>query len=101
MRWIFFFLFLYVDEAFSQSLEHLIYRCDELHWECVNALEFKNCSETRIQEIGAHKRDLSCADFERFPSQRGCEQRVLFLTTHNFGTRFCLNDSVKEKELLF
>ena len=85
----------------AETRDHLIYRCDELHWECVEPLDYKTCKETRDQEVLVGVKNLSCAEFEKFPSARGCEQRVLYLTTHNFGTRFCMNDVFKEKELIF
>lgn len=94
-------LFLSVAELRAQALDHLIYRCDELHWECVSLTDYRICKEVRDSEILNEKKDLSCAEFEKFPSVRACEQRILFLTTHNFGSRFCLNDAAKAKELIF
>jgi hypothetical protein len=92
---------LFGENVFADDGDHLIYRCDEGHWECVNEAEFRNCRESRDKEIKEEKKDLSCAEFEHHPSLKGCEQRILFLTTHNFGTRFCLNDSFRKKSLSF
>lgn len=87
----------FVLQARAQKLDHLIYRCDELHWECVDAATFQSCRDQRIRDSKAGKRILSCAEFERLPSVRACDQRLLFLVTHNHGTRFCLGTGLREK----
>lgn len=87
--------------SLAQTRDHLVYRCEDLHWECVSKAEYKLCREARNEDILKNLKSLSCAEFDQFPSVRGCEQRILYLTTHNFGTRFCLHPAIKEDELLY
>lgn len=77
----------------------LIYDCEEKHWTCVMEPYFKECEEKRTRDLASKEITHSCAPIGKFPTKKSCFQRQLFLTTHNHGTRFCLKDNWKEKEM--
>lgn len=77
----------------------LIYDCLEGHWTCVLETHFKICESERKQDLEDKKMHLSCAAISSFPTKKACFQRQLFMVSQNFGTRFCLNDEWKQKEM--
>ncbi|MGE3610934.1 MAG: hypothetical protein AB7I27_15190 [Bacteriovoracaceae bacterium] len=78
---------------------YLIYDCEEKHWTCVLESHFNLCEEDRKEDLENKKKDLRCAPIGAFPNKRSCFQRQLYMVSNNFGDRFCLNDSWKEKEI--
>lgn len=90
-----------MEDQISDKYEagkYLIYDCKDGHWVCVAEPFYKNCQETRSQELAkkgvVH---LSCAPIGEMASKKSCYQRILFFTTHHHGSRFCINDEWKEK----
>lgn len=85
-----------ISDKYEAGL-HLIYDCEEGHWVCVREPFYKECEELRAQGLLKQAARLKCAPIGAMASKRACYQRVLFLTTHNHGTRFCINDKWKNK----
>lgn len=82
--------------------QFLIYDCDEKHWVCVLESYFKECEEKRQNDKTLpDKITHSCAPIGEFPNKRSCFQRQLFMTTHNYGPRFCIKDEWKTKAVDF
>jgi hypothetical protein len=81
-----------------QAGPYLIYDCQEKHWVCVLESYHKDCQMKREKDL-LDKEGLyhSCAPLGVLPTKKSCFQRQLFLTTHNYGTRFCIKDSWKTK----
>ncbi len=75
----------------------LIYDCKEKHWVCVTGPYFKECEEKRLAEAGLTGTHHSCAAVGEFPTKKSCFQRLLFMTTHQHGSRFCIKDEWKGK----
>ena len=80
---------------------YLIYDCVEKHWVCVMENFYKDCQEQRALDIKEKKPILSCAPIGAFPVKKSCFQRQLYMTTHNHGTRFCIHEDFKEKQIQF
>lgn len=79
---------------------YLIYDCFEKHWTCVQEPFYTECKEKRAGSILNTDEDLlSCAPIGKFPTKQSCYQRILFLTTHNHGNRFCLREDLKTKAI--
>ena len=78
---------------------YLIYDCEEKHWVCVLEPYFKICREKREKDLLNQSYLYSCAPIGEFPNKKSCFQRQLFLTTHNYGARFCVKDYWKSKAL--
>jgi hypothetical protein len=90
-----------VNDMISEKYEAgawLIYDCKEKHWTCVLESYYRKCEEERAREL-SQKDDPyhSCATISEFPNKRSCFQRMLYLTTHNFGHRVCVKEGWKEK----
>lgn len=75
----------------------LIYDCDQKHWVCVLESYYKDCQEKRHRDAEHGTFYHSCAPIGKFPTKKSCFQRILFLTTHHHGTRFCIKDEWKTK----
>jgi hypothetical protein len=76
----------------------LIYDCKEKHWTCVMDYHYKACEEKRAKESDMITEDYySCAPLGEFPTKKSCFQRMLFMTGHNHGARFCIKDDLKTK----
>jgi hypothetical protein len=76
----------------------LIYDCKEKHWTCVLESYFIDCSEKRKLELIDQDTPLhSCAPLSQYPNKRSCFQKVLYLTSQNFGNRFCVKEFWKQK----
>lgn len=80
---------------------YLIYDCEEKHWVCVMEDDFKECQKKRDEDKNNKKEILGCAPLGSFPTKKSCFQRQLFLTGQNHGTRFCISDEWKEKDVKF
>lgn len=75
----------------------LIYNCEKNHWVCVAQPYYLECQNKRLADDKKHGVYHSCAPIGEFPSKRSCFQRVLYLTSHNYGDRFCVKNQWKEK----
>jgi hypothetical protein len=82
-----------------QAGAYLIYDCQEKHWVCVLQDDFKTCEEKRAKDNLSESYLHTCAPIGEFPNKKSCFQRQLFLTTHNYGARFCVKDYWKAKAL--
>jgi len=80
---------------------YLIYDCEEKHWVCVLGPYFKTCREKREKDEVSDSYLYTCAPIGEFPNKKSCFQRQLFLSTHNYGPRFCIKDYWKTKALDF
>lgn len=79
---------------------YLMYDCVERHWVCVLEEYYKECGEKRTQDhLKVDDPYHTCAPIEQMPNKKSCFQRQLFLTTHNFGARFCIKESWKDKNI--
>ncbi len=82
-----------------ESGPYLIYDCLEKHWVCVLENYFTRCEEQRGKDLSYSEGPAhSCAPIGKFPNKISCFQRQLFLTTHNYGDRFCIKDNWKQKK---
>jgi hypothetical protein len=80
----------------------LIYDCVEKHWVCVLEEYSKDCHEKRLKDLESRDSPIySCAPIGVFPNKRSCFQRMLFMITHNHGTRFCIKSEWKQKAVDF
>lgn len=89
-----------MEDLLSDKYEaglHLMYDCKDGHWVCVSKSFYKECEESRAQGLAKKDVRLNCAPIGAMASKKACYQRVLYLTTHNHGHRFCINDEWKEK----
>ncbi len=92
-----------VTDVISENYQagpYLIYDCEENHWTCVMPDYFHECQEKRQRDVKARKLRLSCAPIGALPTKKSCFQRQLYLVGQNYGTRFCINDHWKQKELM-
>jgi hypothetical protein len=80
---------------------YLIYDCQEKHWECVAEISFEQCLHKRQEDFFSESYFHRCAPLGPFPTKKSCFQRQLFLTSQNYGTRFCLKDVWKAKAVEF
>jgi hypothetical protein len=81
-----------------ESGKFLIYNCEKKHWACVSEENFKDCEKSRQNDFKNIENPIhTCATLNVFSRKASCEQRILFMTTHNHGTRFCIKDSWKLK----
>lgn len=86
-----------ISEEYEEG-RFLIYNCENKHWACVSRSDYNDCEKRREKDHENLESPFhSCAIFTEFPRKKSCSQRILFLTTHNHGTRFCLKDSWKLK----
>ena len=77
----------------------LIYDCEKRAWICVLEDYKKDCLLKREQDIHDKKLDLRCAFISELPNKKSCFQKQLFMVSQNSGTRFCIGDGWKQKEL--
>ena len=80
---------------------YLIYDCEEKHWTCVLESYYKACQDSRAEDLKLNKTSVRCAPFGSYPTKKSCFQHQLFMVSHNHGTRFCVGDVVKQKEINF
>jgi hypothetical protein len=80
---------------------YLIYDCSEGHWVCVLKEYYEQCQVSRNDELVRKQKELSCAPIGEFPNKKSCFQRQLYMTGQGFGTRFCLSDEWKKKEITY
>lgn len=85
-----------ISDKYEAGL-HLIYDCKDGHWVCVRKEFYKECEESRAEGLAKKQVRFNCAPIGPMASKKACYQRVLYLTTHNHGHRFCINDEWKEK----
>lgn len=78
---------------------YLMYDCKEGHWVCVLESYYQECQEKRGRELASSSETHSCAPIGVFPTKKSCFQRQLYMTSHNYGKRFCMKDSWKQKNL--
>ncbi len=69
---------------------YLIFDCEENHWVCVGEPFYKDCQEKRKEDEKSDELPNRCAPFDQLPTKKSCFQRQLFMTSQNFGNRFCL-----------
>ena len=89
-----------VSDIISDEYEagaFLIFNCEKKHWVCVLESYYKECQDKRLDEVNKRGVSHSCAPIGQFPSKKSCFQRVLYLTSHNYGDRFCVKSEWKEK----
>jgi hypothetical protein len=79
----------------------LIYDCEDKHWVCVLEEYYKECQEKRESDLLHQKVKVRCASVAEFPTKKACFQKGLFLTSQNQGTRFCIGNDWKQKEIKF
>lgn len=80
---------------------YLIYDCQEKHWTCVSEPFYRNCEEQRKKSTQESLDVHPCAPIGLFPTKKSCYQRILFLTTHNHGNRFCIKEDLRTKAFKF
>lgn len=91
-----------IKDSLEEGGSWLIYYCAEKHWGCVSEEAFQECRQQQEKDDFNPERELSsCVPLAELPSKRGCEQRVQYLTTHNYGARFCIKDQWKNKAIDF
>lgn len=91
-----------IKDSLEEGGSWLIYYCAEKHWGCVSKEAFHECRNLQGKDDFNPERELSsCVPLGELPSKRGCEQRVQYLTTHNYGARFCIKDQWKNKAIDF
>lgn len=79
----------------------LIYDCIEKHYTCVLESYFKECSDKRAKDAHERKEMLSCAPISKHLNKKSCFQSQLFLVSQNHGTKFCVGEDWKQKEIEF
>jgi len=77
----------------------LIYDCVEKHWTCVMKNYYEDCEKNRAKDIQAKKREVSCAPIGDLENKKSCFQKQLFLVSQNYGSRFCISEGWKQKEI--
>ncbi len=77
----------------------LIYDCIEKHYTCVLEEYYKSCGERRAKDIHERKELLSCAPITQMLNKKSCFQKQLFMVSQNHGTKFCVGDDWKQKEI--
>jgi hypothetical protein len=77
----------------------LIYDCQKKAWICVLEPYQKDCLEKRAKDVHDKKLELSCAFISELPNKKSCFQKQLFMASQNMGTRFCIGDDWKQKEM--
>jgi len=77
----------------------LIYDCIEKHYTCVLESYYKECAEKREKDLQLRKLALSCAPLTELPNKKSCFQKQLFMVSQNHGTKFCVGDEWKQKEI--
>lgn len=80
---------------------YLMYDCQQKHFVCVLENYYKECQEKRDKDIHEKKLHLSCAPIEQMPNKKSCFQKQLFFVSQNHGTKFCVGESWKQKEIDF
>lgn len=78
---------------------YLIYNCKEKHFVCVMEANYKECEAERAQDNLEKKLDLSCAPISKMLNKKSCFQQQLFFVSQNQGTKFCVGESWKQKEI--
>jgi hypothetical protein len=78
---------------------YLMYDCEEKHWVCVLEEYYKICEAKRVEDLELKKYNLRCAGIGALPTKKSCFQRALYMSSHNFSTRFCLHPIWQDKEL--
>lgn len=87
-----------VSDSLDNAGNMLIYDCKEKHWKCVQGEEFEGCRQKFISDQNERDNEFySCFPFEALPSKRSCEQKILFYTSNNYGSRFCIKEDLKNK----
>lgn len=91
-----------VVDLISEKYEagpYLIYDCEDKHWVCVGESFYKECEEKRAEDLKARKLATRCAPITKYPVKKSCFQRAQFLVGKNHGTRFCIGEAWREKEI--
>ncbi len=78
---------------------YLIYDCKAESWVCVLKEDHDDCTVKRDEDLFKGKKKLSCAPLSLFPTKKSCFQRQLYLVSQNHGSRFCMSDIWKKREL--
>jgi hypothetical protein len=78
---------------------YLIYDCKDKHFTCVLESYYKECELMRAQDNHHKKVELSCAPIAQMQNKKSCFQQQLFFVSQNQGTKFCVGESWKQKEL--
>jgi len=78
---------------------YLIYNCQEKHFVCVMEANYKECEEQRSKDNAEKKLELSCAPISKMLNKKSCFQQQLFFVSQNQGTKFCVGESWKQKEI--
>lgn len=91
----------YVSDKYLSG-PFLIYDCQQRHWACVSEENFKECTSLREDDLLNQGPYIhSCSPLGQFPTVRSCNQRILFLTTHQHGQRFCVKEEWRSKNVSF
>ena len=77
----------------------LIYNCVDKHWTCVLKSYHDQCKAQFNHDRFGGKINLRCVPFDEAPTKKSCFQKQLYLVSQSHGTRFCVNDRWKEKEI--
>ncbi len=113
--WFYLVCLLFMSDGFCQSKKeieyltdkyfsgpYLIYDCEERHWVCVSEENFNECQSLRNDDSKKFESYIhSCSPFGHFPTIESCNQRILFLTTHQHGQRFCVKEEWRSKNISF
>lgn len=79
----------------------LIYDCVDKHYVCVLESYNKECGETRAKNIHERQLNLGCAPISEHLNKKSCFQKQLFMVSQNHGTKFCVGEDWKQKEIDF
>jgi len=80
---------------------YLIYDCAQKHYVCVLGSYYKECEEKKLQDVAANKERVSCTPVSEHLNKKSCFQNQLLLVSRNHGTRACIAQNWKQKEIDF
>lgn len=71
----------------------LLYDCFEQHWVCTTKFEFRNCKESRLEQIKDNVLKLNCSPVEEYASEDECVDVQRRITNRAVELRTCLHPS--------
>lgn len=60
---------------------------------------YQECQAKRDLDNHEKKERIRCAPIGNFPNKKSCFQRQLFMVSQNFGSKVCVGETWKEKEI--
>lgn len=80
---------------------YLIYDCVQKHYVCVLESYYKECEENRVYDVALNKEQTRCTPISQHLNKKSCFQKQLLLVSRNHGTRSCINQAWRQKEIDF